>query len=413
MSSSQSAGLPKDVYKSILRQKDTVLHVSKPFWGIKHENNQTCVFSELANDGEPIWQVVNCTDPLVILEDFWEEKIHINDQLPILVGFLGYDFAKFLEKKLPQNKQSIFPFPSMCFMAFAEHNFSAISQNNKAVFKLPKLKQIKNLTSDSLYKGMIEEVLKNIEAGNVYEVNLSRPFLLELENEVDGYNLFANLSHLNPAPYEAYFPINSQQSICSASPECFIEKKGQEISTYPIKGTRKRSQNIDEDLQLQKELLTCTKELAEHLMVVDIERNDFGKIAIPGSVKVQEFAKLESFKFVHHLISKISGQLKPNLNIFDCLRATFPSGSITGAPKISTMQLINKLEPYSRSAYTGCLGYIDSRGDASFSILIRSLLVNKNQLLLNVGGGIVQDSIPDFEIEETYVKAQGFFELFR
>jgi anthranilate synthase component 1 len=274
------------------------------------------------------------------------------------------------------------------------------------------IENFEDLIIDSEYKLIIEQALAHIEKGDLYEINLSRPSLIELSSEIS----MCELAHIFEAkakePYSACLPLDAKRMILSNSPECFLRKSGNKVSTFPIKGTRRRYEDSNKDNASIEELMRSPKEMAEHLMVVDLERNDLGKVAQAGSVTVESFAELNTFSNVHHLISEVSCELKDNINPFDLLRATFPSGSVTGAPKIRVMQIIRSLEKYSRSAYTGALGYIDGKGDLEFSILIRSLMVNGNQALLNTGGGIVYDSNPDFEIEETHLKAQSILNLF-
>ncbi|HEY9885894.1 MAG TPA: anthranilate synthase component I family protein, partial [Vampirovibrionales bacterium] len=272
--------------------------------------------------------------------------------------------------------------------------------------------EVESLIPDNIYKENIDRILELIKEGQIYQANLTRPFLIKASKEINSQALSNNLRSLNPAPYASYYSFGQSQAICSASPECFLLKKGTKVSTFPIKGTRKVSANFEENQIMKNALLSSKKERAEHLMVVDLERNDLGKFAIPGSVRVSEFAKIQSYEYVHHLVSEVSCQISSSKDIFDVIKATFPSGSVTGAPKIKAMQVINNLEKHSRGPYTGCFGFIDSKGDGVFSILIRSLFVSGKEAICNVGGGIVYDSDPDFENEETYLKAKGLLDLF-
>ncbi len=380
--------------KTWFKHKNTFVEAEDAFWELLFENGRTSVNAELSSE-----------KPLEILETFWKEQICGTEN--ILVGFIAYDFAGELEPKVLDNKPKLLAFPTLCFRAYRK--ISNLQTDTSFIKPKP---HFQSLISDEAYKTMIQSALRHIEIGNLYEINLSRPFVLDFEYNCDSYSLSKALFQANAAPYSGYFQIDQQRGLCSSSPECFLQKYGLQVSTFPIKGTRKRLPDINLDQKLVEELLNNTKEKAEHLMVVDIERNDLGRIAKPGSVKVLNYSKPVQFSHVHHLISEVSCEIQDGLNVFDVLRATFPSGSITGAPKVKTMQTIRELEPYNRSAYTGCFGYIDGNGDAEFSILIRSLLINGQKAVLNTGGGIVYDSEPDFEIAETYLKAQSFFQFF-
>jgi para-aminobenzoate synthetase component 1 len=195
--------------------------------------------------------------------------------------------------------------------------------------------------------------------------------------------------------------------VISASPERFIRLNDQEVTTCPIKGTRKRSNDPAADLQLALALKHSEKDLAEHIMIVDLMRNDLSKVCQPHSVHVEELTALKSFTMVHHLVSNIKGTLKNNHNAFDLLKATFPPGSVTGAPKIRAMEIISELEKQTRGPYCGCLAYISFTGDMDSSVMIRSYFLNDNHLFFSTGGAVVMDSNPDEEYQETLLKAEA------
>lgn len=388
------------VIKAWFNTGEKIIFAEKPFWGIKFENQKVYIFEAQANN---FVEKTSLENPFEVLRNF---KLKDSE---ILFGFLGYSFAGNFEPLIQDERPSLMNFPDMCFFAFSKFEFKT---NLPFLFSpKPKAKQILSLVKDQNYLEAIKAALKQIEMGNTYEINLTRPFVFEFLQKLNPEVVSANLWKANPAPFSGYLSLDPERAICSASPECFLRKTGLQISTFPIKGTRKRLQDKKQDQKQIDELLNSSKEAAEHLMVVDLERNDLGKIAVSGSVNVKNFMSLKSFSYLHHLVSEVTCILKPNLNIFDVLQQTFPSGSITGAPKIKTMQIINQLEPFSRSAYTGCFGFIDSKGDSIFSILIRTLFLNQKKAFLQVGGGLVQDSEPEFELEETYIKAQSFFDL--
>jgi para-aminobenzoate synthetase component 1 len=199
--------------------------------------------------------------------------------------------------------------------------------------------------------------------------------------------------------------------VVSSSPERFLRVNGSRVETCPIKGTRRRGRNPTEDSRLRRELSKSPKDRAELNMIVDLERNDLGRVCRYGTVQVREHARLETHPTVFHLVSTVEGRLRPGLDAVDLLRATFPGGSITGAPKIRAMQIIAELEPQARSLYTGSLGYIGFDGRADLNIVIRTILIKNGTAHFHVGGGIVADSDPEAEYEETLIKGQALKEV--
>jgi para-aminobenzoate synthetase component 1 len=217
------------------------------------------------------------------------------------------------------------------------------------------------------------------------------------------------LRHFSPAPFSAYLGFGDL-AIVSSSPERFLLKDGSYIETRPIKGTRPRGSDSFEDAMLEKELKESAKDRAEHIMIVDLERNDLGRICEYGTVRPRELFVLERYSTVFHLVSTVCGRLKEGVDPVDCLLATFPGGSITGAPKIRSMEIIEELEPVKRSVYTGALGYISFDGDMDTSIVIRTFVAKGGKAYFQVGGGIVADSDPEKEYDETLVKAKGMMQ---
>jgi anthranilate/para-aminobenzoate synthase component I len=198
--------------------------------------------------------------------------------------------------------------------------------------------------------------------------------------------------------------------IISNSPERLLKVEDGIVETQPIKGTRPRGSTDEEDRRFMEELKNSTKERAEHVMVVDLERNDLGRVSIPGSIEVRDFEKIETYPVLHHMVSTVRGRLKPGMDGPMALRASFPGGSVTGAPKIRAMEIIDELEPNLRGIYTGGVGFIDFNGSMDISMAIRTALYKDGRLHLNVGGGIVADSVPEDEYEETILKARDFLE---
>jgi para-aminobenzoate synthetase component 1 len=256
------------------------------------------------------------------------------------------------------------------------------------------------------YLSAVRAVLDYIAAGDVYQVNLAQRFVVT--DPPAPAALFATLQRRHPVPFAAYVD-GGDFILVSNSPECFLARRADKLATFPIKGTRRRGHDPFADEQLARELQDNTKERAEHLMIVDLERNDLGRVCRTGSVQVEEFARIQTFPTLHHLVSKVSGQLRPRVTLAEVLRATFPGGSITGAPKIRAMEIIDEIEPVSRSFYTGAIGLIDLDGDAVFNLAIRTAVATRQKLTYHAGGGIVADSVPIREYEETLLKAQPFF----
>jgi para-aminobenzoate synthetase component 1 len=218
--------------------------------------------------------------------------------------------------------------------------------------------------------------------------------------------LFRRLRERNPATFGAYFHIG-ELVIVSASPERFLRVQEREVETRPIKGTRPKGYVPLEDMAQQEELLTSEKDRAENVMIVDLLRNDLSRVCIPGTVRVPDLFRLEATSYVHHLVSEIRGNLSEGQTPLDLLRAAFPGGSVTGAPKVRAMEIIAELEPTVRGPYCGCLGYIGFDGAMDSSILIRTITISKGWYQFPVGGGIVSQSVPEREYEETLHKAEG------
>ncbi|MFC1963836.1 aminodeoxychorismate synthase component I [Chloroflexota bacterium] len=241
-------------------------------------------------------------------------------------------------------------------------------------------------------------------AGDIFQVNLSQRF--EAKIGISPYQLYQRLRRINPAPFASYLNFD-KVSIVGASPERFLRVTGDEVETRPIKGTRSRGKTRQEDSYHARQLLSSLKDRAENVMIVDLERNDLGRVCRYGTVKVTELAVLETFPTVFHLTSTVVGQLREGKDRIDLLKATFPGGSITGAPKVRAMEIIDELEHTRRSVYTGSLGYLSFDGDMDLNIVIRTFLVKGDRVYFQVGGGIVYDSDPEAEYVETLDKARA------
>jgi anthranilate/para-aminobenzoate synthase component I len=276
----------------------------------------------------------------------------------------------------------------------------------------------------------MEQVLRcqdYIRAGDIYQANLSHRFTIELGSpspsplprgggegwgEGIGLALYARLRQVNPSPFSALFECDDL-CLVSSSPERLVRLEGRQVDTRPIAGTRPRGRSLPEDRRLAEELLTNLKERAEHLMLVDLERNDLGRVCRYGTVKADELMIIERYSHVSHIVSNIRGELRDSLDGFDLIPAVFPGGTITGVPKIRCMEIIESLEPVRRGPYTGSLGYLSWSGDLDLNILIRTLVLTKGRGYLQVGAGIVADSDPGREYDETLFKAEALLKALK
>lgn len=267
--------------------------------------------------------------------------------------------------------------------------------------------------SRSSYMDRVRRCQDYIAGGDLYQANLSHRFSVTSDSFTNQAGLatelqtYSRLRSMNPSPFSGLLRTGNT-SLISTSPERLVRLDGRSADTRPIAGTRRRGQDASDDRRLREELLGNEKERAEHLMLVDLERNDLGRVCEFGSVLVDEFMSIEQYSHVSHLVSHVSGQLRPDVTGFDLLRAVFPGGTITGVPKIRCMEIIDELEPARRGPYTGSMGYLSWSGDLDFNIIIRTLVLHEGQGYLQVGAGIVADSDPAKEYEETMHKAQAF-----
>ncbi len=355
-----------------------------------------------------------------------------------LIGYIGYDFAPQLERlprRLPRDSR-------MPDIRLAYYNTAVTIDRRSGVVQLwawyvpgldhashavrfygwkeqierelkspgpgticpPKSAQPVSAFDREAYCEAVRRVLEYIAAGDVFQINLSQRFTAI--GPFDPLDLYLRLKRRSPAPFAAFLRWKDM-AIVSASPESFYQTRGDRIVTRPIKGTRPRGWTRAEDERAAAELLASSKDRAELTMIVDLERNDLGRICQYGSVLVRDALSLESFAQVHHLVATVEGRLRPEVGPDDVIRAVFPGGSITGAPKIRAMEIIDELEPNRRSLYTGAIGYLSRGGSSAFNIAIRTILVEGDRASYQVGGGIVADSDPESEYEETLAKARG------
>ena len=258
--------------------------------------------------------------------------------------------------------------------------------------------------SQEAYESIVKKAKEYIAAGDIYQVVLSQRF--EAEVGVDAFTVYRALRHVNPSPY-MFFIRMGDRSIVGSSPEMLVRVEGRHAVTHPIAGTRPRGKTDEEDVRMAEELKRSEKEKAEHVMLVDLGRNDIGRVCDYGTVRVPTFMALERYSHVMHLVSVVEGQLAEGRDRLDALVSCFPAGTVSGAPKVRAMQIINELEPTRRGLYAGAVGYLDFAGNLDFCIAIRSILMEGGKAYIQAGAGIVADSNPTAEYEETKDKARA------
>ncbi|HVY70253.1 MAG TPA: aminodeoxychorismate synthase component I, partial [Verrucomicrobiae bacterium] len=277
------------------------------------------------------------------------------------------------------------------------------AQNRPVHFARPS--SINSTFSRKAFLAAIEKAQRYIRAGDIYQVNLAQRFCAR--GTGSGWDLFQRLAAVSPAPYAAYLNCGDFE-LASSSPELFLRLSGSHILTRPIKGTRPRSADPTRDAQLTYELQTSPKEMSELVMITDLLRNDLGKVCEFGSVQVPELVRLERYPQVQHLVSTVEGRLRSDTTHFTAFASCFPGGSITGAPKIRAMEIIDELEPVTRGPYTGCIGYLGFNRESQLNVAIRTAVARRGTAWFHAGAGIVADSDPAAEHDETLAKARGW-----
>lgn len=360
-----------------------------------------------------------------------------------IAGVFGYELGGYLEK-LPKAKNDHLAFPDLmvgCYdlviafdhiqnrswlfsSGFPEHDRQ--KRHARATARMAYAKDLlaKNVTlppvnnatvlnediyspfTQKSYEQTVTQVMEYIRAGDIFEANVSQCFFASLPAGMDPFDLYRRLRQNNPAPFSAYLQIGDY-AVASASPERFLQLQNGIVQTRPIKGTRPRHADPVQDEANGKELVASEKDWAENIMIVDLMRNDLSRVCLPHSIKVPQLCALESFATVHHLVSVVEGTLREGLGAIDLLKATFPGGSITGAPKIRAMEIIAELEPTLRGPYCGSIGYLGFNGCMDLSITIRTYAINGPKLTFQTGGAVTIDSDPAEEFEETLAKARA------
>ena len=417
-------------------------------------------YSLLGCDPDIIWEVKNnsaslidqkgdynykiSSEPIRSLKDLIEiskfDKGEINVPYPILVGYLGYPMIKYMEKIKLSNQDNInipdsvlirpkivtvfdnitdsitvmtvvYPNTNKNFENIYDETQelldTKVNQLKESLIQ-PKKNEIKsdlnfqsNYTKKE-YFSIISKAKEYIKQGDIFQVVTSQRF--QTKYDLEATSLYRSLRRLNPSPYLVNLNFDDIGLVAS-SPELLVQLRNNKITIRPIAGTRRRGKNASEDIILSKDLLGDQKELAEHLMLLDLGRNDVGRVAKSKSVKVTEKMIVEYYSHVMHIVSNVEGLIDKKYDAVDALKAGFPAGTVSGAPKIRAMEIIEELENISRSFYAGCMGYFDSNGDMDTCISLRSGLVKNKKLYIQAGGGVVYDSIPEDEFQETLNKA--------
>ncbi len=329
-------------------------------------------------------------------------------------GYFGYESASLFDSVAFRKKNSL-GYPAVYLVKFRDlyrfdhqaRRWIGKSPLPRQVFKSKSDFSIKNFKSEILKKDFLAKVVrakKYIEAGDIYQANFSQKFLFDYQGSP--LQIYGYLREINPSPFSSFLKIRDLE-VASSSPERLIQKRGSLCETRPIAGTCRKVAGKPEIIKWKKNLLGSAKERAEHLMLVDLERNDLGRVCEYKSVKVAEFMTLEEYSHVVHLVSSVTGKLRKDQSGLDLFAAMFPGGTITGCPKIRCMEIIDELEPSRRGLYTGSIGYFQPNGDIDWNIVIRTLIFNRGKGSFQVGAGIVHDSDPEREYAETLAKGEA------
>ena len=404
---------------------------------------------QISKDGKIEEEIVS-PDPLKFLEDYQDNiKVKLNDNLPKfiggLVGYFGYDCIRYIETKLANPKlPDPLGTPDALFMISEEvavfDNLNnklhlIILSESESEADISKAQERLKVLSDELlnpltnetfrkigepateddfvsgfgekeFKETVEQVKEYIKAGDVMQVVCSQR--MSVPFTANPIELYRSIRHLNPSPYLYYLNLE-EFHIVGSSPEILARLEDGEVTVRPIAGTRRRGKDKEDDLAMEKDMVNDPKEIAEHLMLIDLGRNDVGRIAEPGTVKVTQKFGIERYSHVMHMVSNVRANLKEGLNAMDVFRATFPAGTLSGAPKIRAMEIIDEIEPVKRGIYGGAVGYFSWQGNMDMAITIRTAIIKDEVLYVQAGGGFVADSDPELEWKESLNKGRAIF----
>ena len=363
-------------------------------------------------------------DPFELLMQY-STKYNCESQFPFsggLVGYISYDSIRYIEN-IPDTCKDDLQLPDMIFGLYTDgiiidrfakttyyftidkfrlEEVEKILQSNIEINNTTGIRNIENNLEKEKFKEKVKKAKHYLKAGDIFQVALSQRF--DIDSSTDPFVFYQNLRELNPSPYMFFLDFNIK--IIGASPESAVRIIDREIEVNPIAGTRPIGRTVQEDAKLEKELRSDPKEQAEHIMLVDLARNDIGKVAKFGTVEILDFMKIERYSHVQHLVSRVVGKLKEDKTYIDGFKATFPAGTVSGAPKIRAMEIIDKIENVKRGPYAGCIGYFSTNGNMDFAIAIRTA-VKKKKYHVQAGAGIVMDSIPENEHSECKQKASA------
>jgi len=392
------------------------------------ENNQIKLVD---NEDKVIANESNPNDLFSKLREILKENIVDNDFNRLiggLVGFISYDIVRHWENisdEYTELEYADFQFGLFNEGIIFDHEKEKIyyyhsgDNNLKEVVKLLDTERkigtidytepISNINKET-FENNVDVAKEYVRSGDIFQVVLSRKYEFNISGDL--LSIYRALRMINPSPYMYYFKSNNL-NIIGASPEMLVRVTNNQIETFPIAGTRPRNEDVEKNKKLTKELLADEKERAEHVMLVDLARNDVGQIAKFGSVKVPEFMQVHQFSHVQHIVSKVIGELKDGKDCFEAIRSIFPAGTVSGAPKIRAMEIIQELEKESRGPYAGALGYFSKNMCADFAITIRTLVVKGNKAYIQAGAGIVADSVPEKEWFETEQKASALIDALK
>jgi len=364
-------------------------------------------------------------EPLAVIQETLRNLPGFKEQRFVggAVGYISYDVVRCWEK-LPERAFDDQNFPDIEVGVFDDgivydhRNKQAFYYylNKNRLAEIDKLlqepddheglahKQLKVNITKERFERAVEKAKEYVTAGDIFQVVLSKRYDFQIRGDLVGF--YRNLREINPSPY-MYFLKSGEHQIVGSSPEMLVRVENRVVETFPIAGTRPHVKNPIENKRLTEELLSDPKERAEHVMLVDLGRNDIGKVSKFGSVHLPEFMKVHQYSHVQHIVSRVVGDLRDECDCYDALRAVFPAGTVSGAPKIRAMEIIEELEPTRRGPYAGAVGYFSYNGNADFAITIRTLIANGNKAHIQVGAGIVADSDPEREWFETEQKAQA------
>jgi len=364
-------------------------------------------------------------EPLAVIQKTLKNRPGFKEQRFVggAVGYISYDAVRCWEK-LPESALDDQNFPDVEVGVFDDgivydhRNKQAFYYhlNENRLAEINKLlqepddheglshKQLKLNISKERFERAVEKAKEYVTAGDIFQVVLSKRYDFQIRGDLVGF--YRNLREINPSPY-MYFLKSGEHQIVGSSPEMLVRVENRVVETFPIAGTRPHVKNPIENKRLTKELLSDPKERAEHVMLVDLGRNDIGKVSKFGSVHLPEFMKVHQYSHVQHIVSRVVGDLRDECDCYDALRAVFPAGTVSGAPKVRAMEIIEELEPTRRGPYAGAVGYFSYNGNADFAITIRTLIANGDKAHIQVGAGIVADSDPEREWFETEHKAMA------